>query len=133
LTPEQHSACESALAEDRGEFITRLTPPGNGLLVAMHNNGPGYSVHSEVGISDAVALNDEANPREFMLATNEEDFRKLAAGAFNVVLQKTVRVDDGSFSVIANLRGIRYVNIEASLGKKAEQRAMLEYLESVLP
>ncbi|MDX2266834.1 MAG: hypothetical protein NW208_01935 [Bryobacter sp.] len=132
LTLEKQEACEAALAQDRAAFVSRITPPGRGLLVAMHNNRAGYSVLSEVKISDAVSLGDEANPHEFMLATNEEDYRRLAAGKFNVVLQKTVRVDDGSFSVVANLRGVRYVNIEAGLGKREKQQEMLEHLERVL-
>ena len=76
---------------------------------------------------------DEANPREFMLLTNEADFAKIAKGPYNAVLQKTLRVDDGSFSVLSLTRSIRYVNIEAALGNFDNQQKMIDRLEQVLP
>jgi hypothetical protein len=126
------TACLAALDRDRQRFIKALLPPKGGALIAMHNNGEGYNVNAEVEISDEVALNDKDNPREFFLATNERDFEAIAKGKFNVVLQKTVRNDDGSFSVLAAGMGVRYVNIEAALGKKDKQREMLEFLETAL-
>jgi hypothetical protein len=109
--------------------------PRNGdVLIALHNNGPGYSVQDETGISDRTALNDAANPHEFCLCTDPADFARLATGAYNVVLQnRAPRVDDGSLSRLAALRGFRYVNIEAGLGRDQKQKAMLDWVDSALP
>lgn len=124
--------CLAALDRDREKFVKKLLPPKGGVLIAMHNNSEGYSVNDELAISDQVALNDKDNPRDFMLATNEADFQVIAKSPFNVVLQKTVRNEDGSFSVLAASRGIRYVNIEAALGNKDKQAKMLAFLEAKL-
>lgn len=126
------NTCLAALDRDRERFVKKLLPPKGGVLIALHNNSEGYSVNDELAISDQVALNDKDNPRDFMLATNEADFATIARSPFNVVLQKTVRNEDGSFSVLAASRGIRYVNIEAALGNKDKQAAMLLFLEKNL-
>lgn len=119
------------LDRDRDAFVRQLIPPRHGLLVALHNNSEGYSMKDEIAISDEVAENDKENPHDFFLATNRDDYRKIAASPFNVVLQATVRSQDGSFSVLAATRGIRYVNIEAALGNLEKQRKMLEFLETL--
>jgi hypothetical protein len=122
----------NALDRDRNQFVRKILPsdPG-GLMVALHNNGPGYSVQDEVGISDKVALNDAAHPDEFMLCTMPADFEKLAEGPYNVLLQNTAPPDDdGSLSRLCAARNFRYVNIEAAHGNAAGQRAMLQWLES---
>ncbi len=124
--------CLAALDRDRARFVEAIAPPKGGVLIALHNNAEGYSVHAEVDISDRVALNDKEHPHEFFLATNEEDFAAISRGRYNAVLQKTIRNEDGSFSVLAAGRGIRYVNIEAALGNLDVQRQMLEFLEQVL-
>lgn len=130
----QHNKAMSLLSKHREKIIRNLTPPQGGLLVALHNNGRGYSVKSEVPISDEAALNDEANPHEFFLATHPEDFRILAKSPYNVVLQnRAPQSDDGSFSRLAAARGIRYVNLEAALGQFARQKEMLDWLERNLP
>lgn len=121
------------LDEDRPKFLATILPRNGQLLVAMHNNSSGYSVKDEVDISDKVALNNEAHPHEFMLCTTPEDFNVLSKSPFNVVLQNTgPKEDDGSLSRLAAARKVRYVNIEAGLGKAAEQRAMLEWIEQNL-
>jgi hypothetical protein len=120
------------LDRDRDQFVRKILPRESaGVIVALHNNGAGYSVQDEVGISDKVALNDAAHPDEFMLCTMPADFVKLAEGPYNVLLQNTMpRDDDGSLSRLCGARGIRYVNIEAAHGNAASQRAMLHWLES---
>ena len=40
--------------------------------------------------------------------------------------------EDGSLSRLMAKRGIRYVNIEAGIGKAAEQKAMLDWVRSNL-
>lgn len=129
---EQIEASLKLLARDRERFLRAVSPPRGGVLIAMHNNSEGYSIRDELAISDQVHMPDGGNPRDFMLATDPKDFEAIAKGSFNVVLQKTVRGDDGSFSVLAASRGIRYVNIEAALGNRTKQQAMIAFLEQVL-
>lgn len=122
------------LDRDRERFLNRILPPSpDELLIALHNNGPAYSVQDEVDISDAVALNDESHPDEFLLCTMPSDFRRLAQGNYNVVLQyKAPLEDDGSLSRICAARGVRYVNIEAAHGAAAAQAGMLRWVEATL-
>jgi hypothetical protein len=122
------------LDRERPELLKTILPGSGRLLVAMHNNSQGYSVKDELAISDRTALNNEANPHEFMLCTSPADFEILRTSPFNVVLQNTgPKEDDGSLSRLCALRKIRYVNIEAALGKAAEQKKMLDWLEANLP
>ena len=122
------------LERDRRKFVKTILPPEGGLLIALHNNGPGYSVRTEVPISDAVSLADPENPREFMLTVNRADFEILKTSPFNVVLQdKAPPDDDGSLSRLCTKLGVRYVNIEARLGNLDGQRRMLEFIEAKLP
>ena len=138
LNPEWTGAqVEAALArldKDRPRFLSTILPTDGKLLLALHNNSSGYSVNDEVGISEKVALNSPGNPHEFMLCTSPADFEIVARSPFNVVLQNTgPQDDDGSLSRLAAVRKIRYLNIEAALGKANEQRAMLEWVEKNLP
>lgn len=132
-TPTQIDAAMALLRKDRDAFLKAVLPPKGGVYIAMHNNSEGYSMKDEIAISDAVHEPEPASPRDFMLATNQKDFDLIRKGPFNAVLQKTLRNDDGSFSVLALTRGIRYVNIEAALGNRDKQVRMLEFLEQVLP
>ncbi len=117
----------------RQGFLRHLLPPPGEVLIALHNNGPGYSMKDELSISDATALNDKDHPDEFMLCVRESDFQVLAGGPFNVLLQNKVPADDdGSLSRLCAKRGVRYVNIEAALGNTAAQRRMLDWTERVL-
>jgi len=122
------------LDRDRERFLSKILPAGkDGLLIALHNNGPGYSVKDEVDISDSVALNDAGHPDEFLLCTMRSDFNNLAKGPYNVLLQSTAPPDDdGSLSRLCAVRGIRYVNIEAAQGNVAGQAKILEWVEGVL-
>jgi hypothetical protein len=123
-----------ALERDRHKFLHAIRPPKGGRIVALHNNSNGYSVESEVAISDRTSLNDAKNPHEFFLATDASDYEKLLASPFNVVLQNTApRDDDGSLSRLAARLGIRYVNLECGLGKIERQRELLGWLEKNLP
>jgi hypothetical protein len=122
-----------ALERDRHKFLHAIRPPRGGRIVALHNNSNGYSVESEVAISDRTSLKDAKNPHEFFLATNSADFDKLAASPFNVVLQNAApKDDDGSFSRLATRLGIRYINLECGLGKIERQRELLGWLEQNL-
>ena len=137
LNPKVEAGAKQAVltlvAKDRDSFVRRLTPPGKGLLVALHNNARGYSVKDEVPISEDVSLKDEAHPDEFLLCTDPGGFVKLKSTPFNVVLQgKPGGEEDGSLSRLMAKRGIRYVNIEAGIGKAAEQKAMLNWVRGNL-
>jgi len=121
------------LNRERGRLIEKLMPPRGGLLIALHNNSRGYSVETEIPISDRAALADKENPHEFFLCTDPADFVRLARSPYNVVLQdKAPQTDDGSLSRLAARLGVRYVNLEAGLGKADRQREMLEWLEKNL-
>jgi hypothetical protein len=125
---------ELKLARDQHKFVRAIRPPTGGRIVALHNNSNGYSVNSELAISDRKSLKDADNPHEFFLATEPADFEKLAASPFNVVLQNTAPPDDdGSCSRLAARMGIRYINLECGLGKIERQRQMLAWLEENLP
>jgi hypothetical protein len=122
-----------ALEKDRHKFLHEIRPPKSGRIVALHNNSNGYSVESEIAISDRTSLKDASNPHEFFLATDPADFEKLAASPYNVVLQNTApKDDDGSLSRLAAKMGIRYVNLECGLGKIERQRELLAWLEGHL-
>lgn len=133
-TPEMLRKALDRLDHDRERFLKRILPPDrNELLIALHNNGPDYSVKDEISISDAVALNDEAHPDEFLLCTMPWDFHRLARGRYNVVLQhRAPQEDDGSLSRICAARNVRYVNIEAGHGAAARQAEMLRWLDERL-
>ncbi|HYZ85077.1 MAG TPA: hypothetical protein VE621_11770 [Bryobacteraceae bacterium] len=133
-SPEQFNRVLDRLDRERPKFLSSVLPKDGKLLIAMHNNSQGYSVKDEVAISDQVSLRNEANPHEFMLCTSSSDYEKLSQSPFNVVLQKTApKTDDGSLSRLTAARGLRYVNIEAGLGRAAEQKAMLDWVEQNLP
>jgi len=122
-----------ALEKDRHKFLKVIRPPSGGRIVALHNNSNGYSVESEVAISDKTSLKDASNPHEFFLATDPRDFEKLATSPFNVVLQSAApKDDDGSLSRLAAKLGIRYINLECGLGKLERQRELLGWLEQRL-
>lgn len=122
-----------ALERDRHKFLRAIRPPAGGRIVALHNNSNGYSVESEVAISDKTSLKDAKNPHEFFLATDPRDFDVLATSPFNVVLQNTApKDDDGSLSRLAARLGIRYINLECGLGKIERQRELLGWAEANL-
>ena len=121
------------MSKDRHKFLKVIRPPAGGRIVALHNNSNGYSVESEVAISDKTSLKDAKNPHEFFLATDPRDYEKLATSPYNVVLQNTApKDDDGSLSRLATKLGIRYVNLECGLGKIERQRELLGWLEENL-
>jgi hypothetical protein len=133
-TPQQINKALNDLDDDRNRFLKHILPPPGEVIVALHNNGPNYSVKDEEPISNAVALNDPTHPDEFMLCSDAADFSILASGRFNTLLQdKPKGPDDGSLSRLCAERRIRYVNIEAALGNTEGQRRMLQWLEAALP
>lgn len=121
------------LERDRHKFLDKILPKPGGLLIVLHNNGPGYTVNDELEGSDARSLPDAARPREFMLTTQWGEFNELKKSPFNVVLQTQAEPDDGSLSRRCARMGVRYINIEAALGEFARQKEMLNWIEQNLP
>jgi len=121
------------LERGRRQVLAALRPGQGGVLIAAHNNRD-YSLKDELEACNKTALNDRDNPHEFCLCTDERDFEVLSKGAYNVLLQnRPGGADDGSLSRRAVRDGFRYVNIEAAIGAMEKQRAMLEWLDKVLP
>lgn len=128
--PERIQAALALLDRGREKLLRALTPPKGGLTFALHNNSEGYSVADEEPISDAGSIREPDNPHAFFLCTDPEDFRKLSASPYNVVLQQHAPTeDDGSLSRQAALRGFRYVNLEVALGQATRQKEMLDWAE----
>ena len=75
-----------------------------------------------------IYINPGINNSEFFIVTEKNDFQMLAQKRYNVVLQNTEPIDDGSMSVFAQKKGIRYINAEAKMGRIKEQVQMLELL-----
>ena len=132
-TPEKVASTLRRLDRDRNGFLRKILPRDGALIVALHNNGPGYSVKDEIDISNATALNDPEHPDEFILCSSMTDFSVLANSKFNALLQdKPQGEDDGSLSRLCAARGIRYINIEAAHGNADGQRRMLQWVETAL-
>lgn len=104
------------------------------ILIALHNNGPGYSVETERPLSQAEHLPSPNTPHEFFLCTTERDFHALQKGPYNAVLQSNATgEDDGSLSRLCAARRLRYINLEAAHGQLETQKQMLEWLLKALP
>ena len=130
VAPEAMRSALDVLDRGREKLVRALTPPKGGLTVALHNNGPGYSVADEVPISDQVSPREPGNPHAFFLCTDPRDFTVLKTSPYNVVLQQNgPKQDDGSLSRLASARGFRYVNLEVAAGQAERQREMLNWLE----
>ncbi len=122
----------SELEKGRQSFLNELFPINNGVLVALHNNFRGYNVYSETNNSTNVSIKKNQNPRDFIICTNENDYKILASGPYNVVLQNEKVGDDGSLSWASLDRGIRYINIEVRLGWRSQQIKMLQFVHDTL-
>ena len=117
----------------RNKFLFNLFPSKGGLLIALHNNFRGYNVNDELNNSQSHSIKKNQNPRDFIICTNENDYKKLKRGPYNIVLQNTMKErNDGSLSWAALDNGVRYINIETRLGWLSQQRKMLEFVENSL-
>lgn len=133
-TPQQLEHALGILDRGRDHLVRALLPPAGGLLCALHNNSPEYSVQDEVPISDSVSLKEPDNPHAFFICTQPADYAVLSKSPYNVVLQHDKpTVDDGSLSHLAAKRGVRYVNLEVRLGDADRQFTMLRWAMTNLP
>ena len=121
------------LEESRESFLFEIFPDKGGLLIALHNNFRGYNVKDELKKSQSHSIKKNQNPRDFIICTNENDYKKLKRGPYNIVLQSTMdENNDGSLSWAALGNGVRYINIETRLGWLSQQRKMLDFVENSL-
>ena len=103
------------------------------IIVTLHNNtDEAYSVLSylpggQYQLDAArVYVNRRRDADDFYFVTSEPLFAGLKEKGFNVVLQNNrFATDDGSLSVLAGLKGIPYVNVEAQQDHLREQQKML--------
>lgn len=121
------------LDESRNKFLFNLFPSEGGVLIALHNNFRGYNVNSEIENSQLYSIKKEQNPRDFIICTNLNDYKKLKQGPYNIVLQNVMEEENnGSLSWAALENDVRYINIEARLGWLSQQRKMLKFVETKL-
>ena len=121
------------LDNSRNKFLFNLFPSEGGLLIALHNNFRGYNVKDELKKSQSHSIKKNQNPRDFIICTNENDYKKLKRGPYNIVLQSMMdENNDGSLSWAALGNGVRYINIETRLGWLSQQRKMLDFVENSL-
>ena len=121
------------LDQARKMFLINIFPSKGGLLIALHNNFRGYNVNMELGNSQLYSIKKDQNPRDFILCTSLEDYKKLENGPYNIVLQnKFYDNNNGSLSWAAMNYGVRYINIESRLGWLSQQRKMLYFVENEL-
>jgi hypothetical protein len=132
-TDDQIRTAADELDRHREKLLQLLLPPPGGMIVALHNNAEGYNVNEELADSDLTSIKQPERPHEFFLCTDPGDYGKLAKSPFNVVLQnKKPTGDDGSLSRLSAARGIRYVNLEVTLGALEAQLERLRWLEDNL-
>jgi hypothetical protein len=126
------------------------------MIVALHNNKntpakiktkwlfwhelepESYSIVSYIKRNDAssdsnkscsdIYINPALNNSEFFIVTEKKDFNALVEKQFTVVLQNSTPVDDGSLSIYAQQKNIRYINAEAKMGNLQGQIHMLNGL-----
>jgi hypothetical protein len=122
------------LDRDLPALLHAVLPPSGALLLSMHNNSQGYSIQTEIPISEKHHLPVPSEPNNFFLVTDPEDYRIFEAGPYNAVLQSNPPdPDDGSLSRLCASRRIRYVNLEAKLGEYDRQLEMLAWADKALP
>jgi len=125
------------LARQLGDFVlSRIgdLAPGT-IIVAMHNNTDGYDDDGKGGVGTVsikryarklanganfikAVYEGEGDEDNLFFITSPEDFAAMKAAQWHTVLQHPQVAalpdeDDGSLSVLAEMKGLRYINIEA--------------------
>jgi hypothetical protein len=103
-------------------------------FITLHNNGEGgLSIHSyEPGgawaaDTDELHVSTTIDPDDFYFVTDKRIYHELVKRDANVILQdNSIKRDDGSLSVFAGRRGVRYINVEAQPEHFDEQIRMIE-------
>ena len=123
-----------------GKRITQLIPESAKIVIALHNNTPGFfSVHDYAAgntrstDSRKVYINSSEDPDDFFFTTSNELYERLADKGFNIVLQDNRNcTDDGSLSVYCGRNKLTYINCETEHGKALQyERMLLALLESI--
>ena len=152
-----YRACRRAVR--LGRFITKHMGgmrPGS-IIIAIHNNTDGYDDDGKGGVGTVSIeryrkkfeagsgfIKDlhvgEGDEDDLFFITEQEDFRAMSEAGWHVLLQHP-RVawaedqDDGSLSVFAEMKGLRYINIEAQ--RKPDhlevQKQMIELVFDLVP
>lgn len=109
------------------------------IIISLHNNFEGgYSIESyKKNGSDSLAtehvfINPEQDADNFFYVTKKEDFNKIRAMGYNVILQSSNSPDDGSLAVVAGENGIRYINIEAEHNETDMQEKMIRDIYKII-
>jgi hypothetical protein len=120
------------LDDHREKLLKHLLPRKDSRLFAMHNNRD-YSVQDELASSDQTSIKQPAQPRNFFLCTDPNDFDTLKQSPYNVVLQTKPDPDDGSLSRLCARRRLRYINLECAIGEYEAQLERVHWLDDHLP
>lgn len=134
-------ASRAAVRSFADDLLSRLDLEAVPLIVTVHNNSDDrYSVLSysdEAGplATDArfVHVAGDEDPDDFYFVTSDVLYNALRQTGANVVMQDNDLVeDDGSLSVLAGIRGMDYVNVEAQHGHLDRQREMIAALHDLV-
>jgi len=115
------------------EFSNRLLlyviPKSKGTyIIALHNNSENkFSINSYRNSNEAkeIYINPSCDIDDFFYVINKLDFEYFKNKKYNVVLQNTNIIDDGSLSVYCQKNNIPYINIEAQDGHLEIQKKMI--------
>jgi hypothetical protein len=132
----QYSGAAMRAGKRFGKFVLKQIPGNPATLIALHNNDEGrLSILSYMkdGVYQKEAAevhqNGEHDPDNFFLTTDPGLYGRLRDAGFNIVLQNNRRAtDDGSLSIYYGRRRLNYINVEAEMGKIADQHIMLNAL-----
>ena len=134
----RHPAPEPVIneIEQFGKQLLSLLPDSISCIIALHNNfdgGFGINEYLPGGkrSKDArrVFANPEEDPDDIVLTTDSLLYEHMAEACYNVIWQDAEQVKkDGSLSVYAAQKQLRYVNIETEHDKKDHYQRMLQHL-----
>ena len=121
--PEDLRALAARLPPDLNERVRRLAAAAVGDLTPVQRRAV-MSIRGAPSVAQASAV--------CALSVKLYD-AMLATSPYNVVFQhKLPKEDDGSLSRLAARRGVRYINLEVTLGQREKQMEMLDWLENHL-
>lgn len=130
ITTNEIKKIVTLIQKKRPAFIAHILPAKKGILIALHNNQYNYSILDEKKNSVKTSIKNNQSKHNFFLCTSKKDFEILENSQYNVALQNHIQaIDDGSLSQLMARKKRRYINIEARLGAKDIQQAMLHYVE----
>jgi len=91
-------------------------------IIALHSNiGKGFNINYYKNNPEAkeMYVNIKEDPSDLIVVTEKKDYDYLKSLKYNVALQNKVsqKINDGSLSVFAKQKGIRYFNIEVKAPK----------------